>query len=818
MANDGMLEELIASRGLYTDTIVRFEIGWNNDERVYTIPIRGLGNELWNVRKYDPHPRDTRRKIWSVRGMRSTELFPIQQLVDADRVVVIETEWDTLVTIQNGFPCVTRTGAADVWVANWAEHFEGKVVYLCHDADTKGQRANGKVAKMLRHLADVRICSLPYPITEKHGQDVGDFWMEHDRADFEQMLSEARPYQESKSKDPEVITVLESFDAQKVGEPVKLQVTIKGKKEPGYTVPHKARLTCSQDKGPVCKICPLNAAKGEATYDVAPNNPIILGMIDATSGQVNEAIQKDYGIPIKCPKLEINVSEYQAVEILFARPSIDHSDGTKAQDYKNIKITSASRHDTMANNTVIVTGARHPNPRDQRNEFLAWDVQRQETSVDRFELTPETITMMRRFRPKKGQRPLRKLGEISRDLAEHVTHIIGRPEMHALMDLTFHSVLSFKFGGQIVHRGWLESLVAGDTRTGKSEAAQQLVRHYGAGEIVGGETASLAGLVGGLQQIGGKDWTITWGAIPINDRRLVVIDEVSGLHTEDIAKMSDVRASGMARLTKIQQEVTFARTRLLWLGNPRFGTVAHYTHGIDLLPSLIGNPEDIARFDLAMAVSILDVPSEEINRPRKIGKLHYTSEACHTLLMWAWTRQPDQITWAKGAEDEVFRQANQLGSRYVEDPPLIQAANVRIKIARTAIALAARTFSTDRSYEKILVTKEHVVDAVAFIDRLYGMETFGYAERSRELLDDLERARSNRTKITRYLRERKGLARFLRSTGRFQRRDLEEIMNVDRDTASSVINTLWEARMVRKDKQDVRVEPTLNEILRKTRS
>ena len=27
--------------------------------------------------------------------------------------------------------------------------------------------------------------------------------------------------------------------------------------------------------------------------------------------------------------------------------------------------------------------------------------------------------------------------------------------------------------------------------------------------------------------------------------------------------MSDVRASGMARLTKIQQEVTFARTRLL---------------------------------------------------------------------------------------------------------------------------------------------------------------------------------------------------------------------------------------------------------------
>jgi hypothetical protein len=388
--------------------------------------------------------------------------------------------------------------------------------------------------------------------------------------------------------------------------------------------------------------------------------------------------------------------------------------------------------------------------------------------------------------------------------------IIGRPEMHALMDLTFHSCLSFKFGGQLVHRGWLESLVVGDTRTGKSEAAERLVRHFGAGEVVGGEAATLAGLVGGMQQIGGKDWTVTWGVIPINDRRIVVIDELSGLSPEDIGKMSDVRASGMARITKILQEVTFARTRLLWLGNPRSGGMDQFTYGVDAIRPLIGNPEDIARFDLAMAVNKSDVARDEYNKPIETsGELKYTAEACHTLLMWAWTRQPDQIVWSKGAEDEVYKLANDMGSRYVEDPPILQAANARIKIARVAVALAARTFSTDANSEKVIVTKEHVQDAMTFMDMLYEMESFGYAERSRERLADIQEAEENVDDIRRYLLENRGLAKFLKSNARFRRQDLEEVLSRDRDGANAIITRLWHTRMVRKDGADVRVEPTL---------
>jgi hypothetical protein len=814
LVSDEVYMDYLLERGIHTKTVVEHKIGYDRDKHVYTIPVFGPDGEIWNVRRYTTR-ENARTKIWSVEGMRTTELYPISILLDSDEVVFAEGEWDCLITLQHGFRCITKTTSATHWNNAWNELFRDKVIYFAGDRDKDGQIGVRKAARALHRIADVRLIDLPYEIMPKHGKDLTDFWLEHDRADFEQLMANARRWKVKDESEREVITVLDSFDSQRVGKEVNLQVTIKGKKDPGYSVPHKIAMTCTRDRGPMCQYCPLNAKDGEAEYLIEPNDPTVLAMMEATQLQLMAAIATSYGVPGgKCPKLEMEIIGHQAVEILFARPSIDHSDGTQAKDYKNIKITSVGRHDTMPNNTVIVTGALYPNPKDQHNEFLAWEIERQETSVDRFQMSDEAVRLMKRFQPRKGQPPLKKLGSINRELAAHVTRIVGRPEMHAVMDLTFHSALAFKFGGQLVHRGWIESLIVGDTRTGKSEAAERLVRHFGAGEVVGGEAATLAGLVGGMQQIGGKDWAVTWGVIPINDRRIVVIDELSGLHPDEISKMSDVRSSGMAKLTKVLQEVTYARTRLLWLGNPRMGGMDQFTYGVDSIRPLIGNPEDIARFDLAMAVAKGDVPPDLYNKPIETGELKLTSEACHTLLMWVWTRTADQIVFAKGAEDVVYKLAMDLGSRYVEDPPLVQAANARIKIARVAVAIAARTFSADDSYEKVVVTKDHVRDAVKFIDMIYAMPAFGYAERSEERLRDIAEAIENKDDTRRFLLERRGLAKFLRSNGRFRRQDLEEILSVDRDVASAIISKLWDARMIRKEGPDNRVEPTLHELLR----
>lgn len=820
MSNEAALDDLITSRGIHTTTVREFEIGWDRDRNAYTIPVRDLDGGIVGLRRYQIRPPKGRRKIWGVQGMNSPRLYPIKTLTYGEEIIVCEGELDALITTQYGFPSVTRTAAAKVWRGEWNKLFKGKIVYVCHDCDETGQDANRRVARSLRKVAaDVRIIRLPYPITEKHGKDLTDWWLEHDSDidEFKRLLEEALPYEpgaeEPERLDPHDASVLDALDSRRVGRALRLTVTIKGKRDPGYSVPRRALYQCTRDKGQVCNVCPMFAT-GEEERVIAGSDPVILELMDSTNLQIRDILRRSSGIP-KCEKLTIDVREYQAVEVLYARPSVDHMNGSGAGDYKNLKLTSVGRHDTMPNNTVRVVGALHPDPRKQLNEFLAWDVAQMETTLDRFEMTGEVARRLRKFQPRAGERPLMKLRRIADDLADHVTKIYGRPEMHALMDLTFHSVVSFNFGGKRVHRGWIDSVVVGDTRTGKSEAATRLSAFYRAGEVVSCEAASFAGIIGGLQQYGAtKEWAISWGSIPINDRRLVVLDEAGGLTPEEIAAMSSVRSSGIAELTKIQQERTYARTRLIWLANPRNGRMQDYTYGVQALQPLIGNAEDIARFDLAMTVRFGEVPSDVINREHTPGRQRYTSEDCATLLRWAWSRTSDQVVWGRGAERAVYYAARQMGRRYVEDPPLIQVANVREKLARVAVALAARLFSTDESCERIIVTREHVKDAVSFIDRVYGMRGFGYAERSKEIIQDRRFAEKQSREIKQFLYNKPNLAKFLRTTGKFRRQDVEEVLNADREQANAVISTLWEARMVRKDKGDVRVEPTLHELLR----
>jgi hypothetical protein len=819
MANEAALDELKTIRGLFDSTIARHTLGWDRDRRAYTIPVRGEDGELLNIRRYQTRPPAGRRKVWGVEGFNSPRLYPLSILKDnPDEIIVCEGELDALITNQYGYTAITRTGSAGTWRSEWNAYFRDKVVYLAHDCDEAGQDGNLRVGRALRRVArEVRIVRLPYPITEKHGKDLTDYWLdrEGDADEFRRLLQEALPFDPAADERPERVddsSVLEALDSKRVGKPLRLTVTVKGKREPGYSVPRKARYQCTRDAGPQCNDCPLFNT-GDDEKIIAGGDPVVLELMNSTNAQKATIMREAYGIP-KCRKLTIDIDEHQAVEVLFARPNVDHSDADSAA-YKNIKLTSVGRHDTLPNNTVSVVGALHPDPRTQMNEFLVWDVAKMETSLDRFEMDRDTMRMLRRFQPKKGQRPLKKLRDISDDLAEHVTHIYGRPEMHAAMDLVFHSAISFDFGGKRLNRGWLDLLVVGDTRTGKSEAATRLTRHYAAGEVISCESSSFAGIIGGLQQFGAtKEWAITWGQIPINDRRLVVLDEVSGLTPDEIAAMSSVRSSGVAELSKIQQDATYARTRLIWLGNPRGGRMSDYTYGVQSIAPLIGNPEDIARFDLAMTVSAGEVAATEINRIHADSRQRYSEEACRTLIRWVWSRTAEQIVWTEAAEALVLKNANRLGGRYIEDPPLIQAANVREKVARVAVALAARTFSTDPTGEKVVVRTSHVQDAVAFIDLLYGMRGFGYADRSRDLIAARREAEGNAKEIKHYLARKPGLAMFLRGTGKFRRQDVEEILNVDREQANAIISKLWDAKMVRKDKGDVRVEPTLHNILR----
>jgi 5S rRNA maturation endonuclease (ribonuclease M5) len=302
MSNEVALEELITARGLTTKTVSEYEIGWDSGRNCYTIPIRSAEGEILNIRRYQTRPPKGRRKIWGIEGMNQPRLYPVKAL-ESDEIILCEGELDALITNQNGFSAVTKTGAAMSWDAKWNNEFKDKVVYLCHDCDETGQNANRKIGRFLAGIArEIRIMHLPYPIEEKNGKDLTDWWMEHDQDThlFKRIMEESEPFDpnlgsdEPERLDPTDTTALEALDSRMVGKPVRLTVTIKGKREPGYSVPRKVRFRCTRDAGVKCNFCPLFAT-GDDERIIAGSDPVVLAMMDSTDKQAKDAARSRPG-------------------------------------------------------------------------------------------------------------------------------------------------------------------------------------------------------------------------------------------------------------------------------------------------------------------------------------------------------------------------------------------------------------------------------------------------------------------------------------------------------------------------------------------
>lgn len=809
-----------SKRGLTEDTLRRRKIGWDPQRNRYTIPVYDEDGNLVNIRRY----ANEEPKMKNALGHGSpARLYPYDNL-RSDVIVVCEGEWDALLGEQIGLPTVTGTHGVSTWLATWAKLFEDKVVYVCFDNDHEGRANAKKVGRALRkHASTVAVVYLP--VKEDHA-DLTDWILQGGTAEdfmhLAQLASEAAEATQIDSEGsepplPVPVAVIGSMDATTNYRALQLEVSIMGRKDPTYTIPHKARLECTLDAGPKCKTCPMNLDHEGEVEVVLDRKDVrwVSRFIDAPESRVRDLLRQYIGAP-KCSRFYHEEVQNQTVEELFVTTSIDKHSADE-QDYTQRRIYNIGAHDTKTNTTATVHGTTIPNPKDSHNEFFSWQLEEAVTSLDNFQMTDEVKERLSVFHPAEGQTPMEKCWEIASDLSSNVTKIIGRERLHIAMDLVWHSILQFPLDGKIISRGWLEFLVVGDTRTGKSETAIRLADHYGLGHVIGCEGATFAGLVGGVKQVG-RSWILTWGEITLNDRRLVVLDEVSGLSQDIISQLSDIRSRGMAQLTKIETQQTRARCRMVWVGNPRKdrSTDERPLDGLSMIEGLIGQPEDIARLDFAMSVSMNDVPSALINSSERNYVEHkYKSELCRELVLWAWSRKPDQVLWKPEAMEAVYRAAEWLGKRYVDHPPLVQVTNVREKIARLAVALAARTFSTDDTGECVLVHYSHVKDASTFLDHLYSYDNFGYMRVSKRARRNRQIARANHDRIKKWLKENPRVLEFLLDRrGSFRADDLMEMANMLRDEATMALGELSAAKMISKSKAQIGIEPELNLILK----
>lgn len=184
-----VLEE---GRGLTARTLRSARVGWNGKH--YTIPVFSPKRRLWNVRRYDPHPRPGRSKMWNTKGMGQPRLYPIGPLDRAGAfmkdVFFVEGEWDALMVLQHGHLAVTTTaGAGKPWQDEWTEYFVGMNVYLCCDADRMGHKAEEIAADALADVARVKWCRLPYREALQGGKDISDYLLSAPERQRDKMLN-----------------------------------------------------------------------------------------------------------------------------------------------------------------------------------------------------------------------------------------------------------------------------------------------------------------------------------------------------------------------------------------------------------------------------------------------------------------------------------------------------------------------------------------------------------------------------------------------------------------------------------------------------
>lgn len=793
LTNGIVLDYLLHNRGWSEDVIKNHKIGWNG-YRV-TIPIKNKNGDYVNIRCYDAlHKFDPSEKMISwKRNMGGVNLWPIHIVEDADEIYLFEGEPDTILGLSLGLQAATLTSGVAAIANNihkFANYFKGKKVYLIYDTDQAGKKASLNVSRILSKIADV------YNVDLSPTNDFTDYIVKNNSfKDFLDLKNNTDLFEDIKSVvnlDDEPILI----DLSKAGYPdnylkhIMVKSIVSGKDLIPYLIPKNIILRCNVNHT-FCKICPLAIYGGESEHTIDNLNPLILELIGTSNKGMMLVLKDHFSVPKRCSSFDVNIVNTQNIEELRLIPEFTYTDINSLEEYV-VRQAYYCGSGIKSNEIYSFKGTTLPHPRSQHVTHMFNDADTVADAITNFKLQDGDKELLTIFHSNYIEN---KVDHILDDLTYNITEIYQRKDLLLSIILTFMSPVSFNFLGKQVKKGWIESLIVSDTRCGKSETIERFIQHVKLGEIATGENVTLAGLIGGIQQIGNR-FMISWGKIPLNDRRILIIDEASSLEKEEIEKLSGVRSSGIAEITKIQAERTFARTRLIWLSNPRSNRpIKSYDLGITTVKELIGKPEDIARFDFVLIMSTDEVDERIINKAKhKTVKHVYNSEAFHKLILWMWSRKNQNIKFDKGVEEYILKQTLLIGDKYRSDIPLVDTADLRLKISRISVAIAGLTFSSN-DCENLIVKKEHAEYACSFLMNIYDKEVCGYdiyADRNRQetYLKDEKEIIDQLTVHGKQFVECLASAQYLRLG------DFEDFGNMERSEAKDLISFLVTRRAI----------------------
>jgi len=739
----GPLLQALYDRGITDPMIRKARIGFFKGR--ICIPVKNLNGEIVNIRRYLPGAPG-HKKFKNTKGHGAPQIYQAEQ-TKFDKIWICGGEMKALAAgwylIKKKVGCIAASAGEGIWDSKWTKLLNGKEVYICMDVDTAGRTAARTLGNTIFRAAKaVYIIELPLDKEKYPKGDLNDFiGGEGARtAELMELMENAREFVPSAigpddtlvTADPIETTIAKAVNPEFTGRRVKFEAVCVAMDDTPFLIPRQLQVTCDRSQNN-CAFCPIlnmeqDPDTGGILLTIPAHSPGILQMVNSPIRTQSEAIRDSLGIPPCKSAAFSNRAHYKVMDVRLS-PQLSIGSGRTVNIVQPALVVD---RDLEMNSPYDMTAVIYPHPKNQQAVALVEEATPAVDNLTSYAPSRPELADLKIFRPAEWTVDGLdlKVGEIHEDMEANVTGIFGRREIHTVLDLTFHSCITFRFDGRLAH-GWVNSAIVGDSAQGKSETAIQMMNHTGLGERFDCKNATVAGMLGGLAQLGSR-WFVSWGVVPTHDRRLVVLDEVKGASTDVLAKLTDMRSSGIAELGKIERRRAHARTRLAFISNPRGRrTIGTFAFGIEAIRDLIGNLEDVRRFDVACIVSNAQIDADfmvNVKRNRPIVEHRFTSELSRRLILWGWTRQTKHIKFDDDAIEEVYDQTLAVTKEFSEALPLIDRGTASQKIARLAVALAVRTFSTTADPDEVLVRKCHVTWIARFLIRIYSDPVFGYRD------------------------------------------------------------------------------------------
>ena len=728
------IKELCLSLGISEKVIeeldIRTELG---DEIAFPV---FMYNKLVDVRSYRPH--DRANKIRSKVGTTSGLIIPFDLWIDTPKnkwTILCAGEKDMAVTRSQGFNAITLTGGEKA-LPKLLSVFKNRKVAICYDNDETGiAGARALASYLFKVAAEVRVVTSFHKTCTEHGEDLTDYFTKYKKTkeDLQKCIIETPSFTLEEAKEEQLkrkplITLLEASKPQYINRVVQSNVQVVATFEKAMPVPttiYAKKINSSGD----LKYNQM-AVGEERTWELSENTcQDVLKLIDNnfSEAQIRDNIRELLGISKQERDIKV---EKPTKDTVYECNVTDLFEAT-SRDIATIEFTAyVLKKRLESGKKYLITYKLVPHPyRGQQLTMIILDVEEACDSVSNFHITEEVKKNLNKFKNLEGT-----CKEKLNTLAEMAKAYIGYDGYNTLIqaiDLSFHTVLEFNFGAFKNVRGYLDTLIVAESRVGKSSTAEALQRLYGLGAFtsLAGNSATIPGIIGGSTKVNGNYQTRA-GLIPMNHRGLVIFEELAKCNTNLVKELTDIRSSNQVRIARVSGTLTLpALVRMITLTNVKNTTnkikpINSYPNGVDILVELIGSPEDIARYDLMLVLGeqgnrTIDPFWEPINP--------FEPEAYQTRIRWIWSRTADQVIIDKEIGHYILEKCNELNQEY-DSHIKIFGTEAWKKVTRLAIAIAGYTVSTDETYEKIIITKEHVDTAIDYLISCYDNSTFKLKE------------------------------------------------------------------------------------------